>query len=528
MFESDTKGWHGSYSLMGKISAESFPMILAKDKILNGPYKTKKIKDYFTTEDDVNLVDELQNDDEDIFNPKYKPPMKIKKKKLRICEPTTKKPVPEEYKYHHLNHRDMYNLNKILKAQSSQSSSIYDPKKEYVWARTLSGPQWNTLSGREKGGIFGIKNIDINFNEKKEEKDLNKNDIFFRDRNIIKKQNKTMSNFYFPKKGVDMNKFGKRTTIKTIYDLRIREFRPFMKKMGPKTIRIKNMLKKLEMQAKNKLKNKKHINLNIDILEESNSSYSSDNINSNQRKKKLKKNLKKYPASKVHFHTINFAKVLSREKVYKKNRKEEGIRPFFSPKYTLVEPRSLTMVSYNKKTKGKPPSKRFEGINNDLYFDIDKALNKVNNHKENKVVLFKNSAEKYRNDKLPLHMNNLYDRASLENITDKGLEMNNFSSSEKTSDYSTFCKKKSYNKMINYNLLRNEGRNGFSGLEKIAKTLWNKNRMKNYMEFYLKNLDEDKVQYSGKKFDSITLKSIEPIGCLTAKEKELFSLNFLK
>ena len=186
------------------------------------------------------------------------------------------------------------------------------------------------------------------------------------------------------------------------------------------------------------------------------------------------------------------------------------------------------MVSYNKKTKGKPPSKRFEGINNDLYFDIDKALNKVNNHKENKVVLFKNSAEKYRNDKLPLHMNNLYDRASLENITDKALEMNNFSTSEKTSDYSTFCKKKSYNKMINYNLLRNEGRNGFSGLEKIAKTLWNKNRMKNYMEFYLKNLDEDKVQYSGKKFDSITLKSIEPIGCLTAKEKELFSLNFLK
>ena len=285
MFESDTKGWHGSYSLMGKISAESFPMILAKDKILNGPYKTKKIKDYFTTEDEVNLVDELQSEDEDIFNPKYKPPMKIKKKKLRICEPTTKKPVPEEYKYHHLNHRDMYNLNKILKAQSSQSSSIYDPKKEYVWARTLSGPQWNTLSGREKGGIFGIKNIDINFNEKKEEKDINKNDIFFRDRNIIKKQNKTMSNFYFPKKGVDMNKFGKRTTIKTIYDLRIREFRPFMKKMGPKTIRIKNMLKKLEMQAKNKLKNKKHINLNIDILEESNSSYSSDNINSNQRKK---------------------------------------------------------------------------------------------------------------------------------------------------------------------------------------------------------------------------------------------------
>ena len=48
------------------------------------------------------------------------------------------------------------------------------------------------------------------------------------------------------------------------------------------------------------------------------------------------------------------------------------------------------------------------------------------------------------------------------------------------------------------------------------------------MEFYLKNLDEDKVQYSGKKFDSITLKTVEPVGCLTDKEKELFSVNFSK
>ena len=45
MFESDTKGWHGSYSLMGKISAESFPMVLNKEKILKGLYKPKKIKD---------------------------------------------------------------------------------------------------------------------------------------------------------------------------------------------------------------------------------------------------------------------------------------------------------------------------------------------------------------------------------------------------------------------------------------------------------------------------------------------------
>ena len=82
--------------------------------------------------------------------------------------------------------------------------------------------------------------------------------------------------------------------------------------------------------------------------------------------------------------------------------------------------------------------------------------------------------------------------------------------------------------MINYGLLRNERKEQYSILEKIGKTLWNKNRIKNFFEFYLKNLDMDNVTYTGKKFDSITLKTVEPVGCLTDKEKELFSVNFSK
>ena len=85
MFESNIKGWYGSYSLMGKISAESFPMIRDKDKILNGPYKTKKIKDYFSTEDDINPIDETHSgENEDIFNLKYRPPPKQQKIKLKL------------------------------------------------------------------------------------------------------------------------------------------------------------------------------------------------------------------------------------------------------------------------------------------------------------------------------------------------------------------------------------------------------------------------------------------------------------
>ena len=34
MFENKTKGWHGSYSVIGKISAEKFHIILKKNQIL--------------------------------------------------------------------------------------------------------------------------------------------------------------------------------------------------------------------------------------------------------------------------------------------------------------------------------------------------------------------------------------------------------------------------------------------------------------------------------------------------------------
>ena len=53
MFENEAKGWHGSYSSLGRISAEKFPMILIKDQILEGKNKKKKIKDFFSPEEDL-------------------------------------------------------------------------------------------------------------------------------------------------------------------------------------------------------------------------------------------------------------------------------------------------------------------------------------------------------------------------------------------------------------------------------------------------------------------------------------------
>ena len=72
--------------------------------------------------------------------------------------------------------------------------------------------------------------------------------------------------------------------------------------------------------------------------------------------------------------------------------------------------------------------------------------------------------------------------------------------------------------------MKNEKING--NLEKLMKKLSSNQKIKNLMEFYTKNLDDDKIQFTGNKFDSVTLKSIKPIGELTQREKELFNLNF--
>ena len=501
MIENEAKGWHGSYSSVGRISAEIFPMILIKDQIIKGRYKKKKMKDYFSTEEDLNNKIILDEGD-DIFNNEYKTKIKLKKRKKGICKPYPKKGIPEEYKYHNLHHKDLFNYKKLLENQSNLNSTAYDPKKEFIWSRTLTGPQWSTLCGREKGGIFKLDNSSLT--------PINK---------LKKNENKNNFNtFYSLKGGVQMNKMTKRGIIPTYYDLRIRNDKPFINDgLKAKSLNDDNINSNINNDNTDII-NKKEIQLNI-ISDSDKQAISPTNNNI-----KLKKNI--ISSSNIN-HAINFSKNLSREQYNYIKRNREGIRPFFNPKYDLVEPRSLTMVSYNKRSKRKPMPKRLIGVDINLFYDPDKIINKINNHKQINVPLFKYMQNKNKkNGKFPSHMQNIYNRSSLEMITEKTLKMNNYSKANTKSDYSTFCQKKSFNKIINYELLKNGKMNeGRTYLQKLAQKFGNNKKIKNLMEFYTKNFDDDKVQYTGDKFDSITLKSMKSNGQLNEQEKQLFSIN---
>jgi hypothetical protein len=509
MIENETKGWHGSYSSIGRMSAEQFPMILLKEQILKGRYKKKKTKDYFSSDDDLIVCDnnnynkEMIDESNDIFNNHYKVKIKLTKKSKAICKPYPTKKIPDEYKYHNLHHKD--NFDQKQKYQINLSSTAYEPKKDFVWSRTVTGPSWKSLCGREKGGMFKSEVEPITPKKK-----ISKN--------VLKKQK--YNTFYSLQKGVSMKKMTQRGEIPTFYDLRIRTDKPYIINSDRKITSVKH--------NSNLLLNKKEDNY-INVNSSGDNSFnqtSAQTFFNFSKNHKLKKNVYSSPNL---IHSINFAKNISREQYNYVRRNRDGIKPFFNPKYEFVEPRAVTMVSYNKKAQGKSTPKRLIGIDTHLFFDPDKIINKVNNHKQEKAPLFKNMSDK--NDKagkFPSFMHNIFNRGSLQVITEKGLKMNNYSDVGMKNDYSTFCTKKSFNKVINYGLIKNENNVGnMTNIIKLLKNSDNGIKIKKFMEFYTKNFDDNKVQYTGNKFDSITLKSFKSKENLTNREKKLFCINFI-
>ena len=155
-------------------------------------------------------------------------------------------------------------------------------------------------------------------------------------------------------------------------------------------------------------------------------------------------------------------------------------------------------------------------------YNPDKVLNKVNNHKEPTAPNFAMMVSRPTNNTpLPSYMIKKFDRSSMYTTTDKTLELNNFSNGKFLTEYSSFYPKKSFNKIINMNLLGNE-KFVESNLDLVGEV----GRSNKVMEFYSKNLDDITNEDTGVKFDSVTLKTVPKESVMSEKEKALFKVNF--
>ena len=533
MFENNAKGWYGSYSIIGRNLVQRFALILKKDEIISGNLKKAFYGDYFTTEENQ-LDEEVDNKKNkiDIFSEEYD---KLKEEKLK--KENEEKMVKnanlcthlclaekERYKFHQQHHKELDRNLRLIKRKDLKNLVSYHPRMDFIWKRTITGPKWKLLKGRNS---IHINNNKVKDSEKIKEKI----------KNNINQPNNFLVKYNF--KSIPMYKQTRRGSLPITYDSRIRTDVPFM----PKNIvidekgnnKFSNNKKKFnqnkfaktmdKIEPLNTLSNssKKYLktynNFHNDHSQNSetpkkryNTSYTKSSIISHTLKlKKSNSSNKKNPLIKIldkdtFNRTIDFSKTLPRNlNVFVQKKIDETTPPFSTPSYKLTEPRCISMVSYNNSVRDKIIPKKFMGIDPELFIQPDKALEHANNHKKSSAPSFDiMSGRNQKDGPLPAYMINVWDRRSIETMTEKGLKMNYYSNSEfYNGNYSMFKPKKSYNKMINYTIMKNDNDKIDEELKNINEEVFGNEKLKKLIENYSKdNKENNKVN-----FDVISLKS---------------------
>ena len=208
---------------------------------------------------------------------------------------------------------------------------------------------------------------------------------------------------------------------------------------------------------------------------------------------------------KPRIRAPDFSKSLSRESLERKDKSQTAI-PYLIPSYTQVRERPIMMVSYNKRQKVKNFSSKssdIKGINYSFYFDADKCFNKINNHSTIHVPDFRlMSSRPIDENPLPSYMKKIIDRTGL---CEYSLNMNNYKNRDFGNIKTSFFPKKSYNKIINLNLLRSKKFFGNIIFGERKKKFKNRNPlMEKIIRFYNKNYEDILKERDLDKFDSVT------------------------
>ena len=543
MFENNAKGWYGSYSITGRNLVQRFALILKKDEILSGNLKKAFYGDYFTTDD--NKLDEDNNIKKsnkiDIFSVEYDK-LKEEQTKMKTEENMVKNAnlctrfilaEKERYKFHQNHHKEIDRNIRLINRKNVNNLVSYHPKMDFIWKKTITGPKWQLLKGRSFNNTednFYKKNL----NDKTKSKDKN---------------NFNASDKYNDINTINMNKQTRRGTLPISYDCRIRYDVQFIPKIGlnettdnkfSNNINKKNKkIKKNKFSKtldkidnfnnikKDKEKYLKTYNNNFNIkhfqksFEPNKTTVKSYRINtsntklssgSNLKGNKLfnKKNHLLTPLDKDTFNkTIDFSKILPRSmNVFVQKKVDISTPPFSNPSYKYTEPRCISMVSYSKNMRDKiTKNKKFIGIDPQIFLEPNKVLNYVNNHKKVSAPNFDIMSGRNQNEgPLPAYMINVWDRRSIETMTDKGLKMNNYSNSNyHSANFSMFKPKKSFNKVINLTIMKNDNEKIDEELKNINEEVFGNKKLKKLIETYAKD-DKDK-NINPAHFDVISLKS---------------------
>ena len=207
----------------------------------------------------------------------------------------------------------------------------------------------------------------------------------------------------------------------------------------------------------------------------------------------------------------DFDKIISRE--YYENLSDHGssLIPFSLPNFKLVRERPLTMVVYERPKYTKNKHAPLKGITPDMYNDIYKYLEYINNHTRCVPPNFDKMKARPQDDNspLPVYMKGTVSRGACETVDETSLKMNNFAEGKFLSNYTSFWPKKSFNKIVNLNLIRSETFLSYL-LNKQADSQKSNNYLTKSMKFYHKNYEDLLKEGMLSRFDNVTFKTIKP------------------
>jgi len=506
MFENDTKGWYGSYSTAGRESAEKYHIVIHKKEILQNEHKKLKIRDLFTPDEPEEI--QTLDDQFDIYK-SYSSDKDNQKTQFlhsnNISKPKKKKKIKNDKFTYHNKH---INDEKRKKKPSGPISTSYFPRYEYIWPKLITGPSWNNLKGR---------------NDKK--KEIDKKNFFNEDITFLPTS----------KCLVNMNKTTQRGDITVCNNVRIRNDKRFNlteRFDNKKRKKIQNLkLSHNKNKSLNEINNQKTLsqnktNSNLHTINKTNSNNNIIDKSNTINNETISKRNNSTFYSRKEISVPDFQKTLSREQREKVKALRIINTHFISPDYSQVRERIITMTKYNKPKKYIPRIKKMEGFDSGITFDIDSIYNKIDNHTEIKTPNFKLMTSRIdkKNSKLPTYMQNIFDRKSIDVITEKSLQLNNYSQGKFMSPSTSFFPKRSYNNIINLNLLNYENLTGRNIKDDVLES--QKEQLKSSINFYNKNYEELIKEGGLNKFDNITYKTIHQRRKIDPNDMEKFLINF--
>jgi hypothetical protein len=513
--------------------------------------------DIFTIDDTDKLkLEELTKSP--ISNPLSFQKNKKDKNKINKLNQSNKK-----FYYYHLHKKTKEKIG----IQSNPPCTKYNPKYTSIFPRSASSPPWMTMKARTKlfdnkvdehpfyiehenildtmagKGFIDMKKQKQNEEEKKDNKNLS--------RFKINKSATVSPNFNLKNKSKNFNtnKKERRRPYSTI-NARLRrqnysenlkdklisalsEYKECRKNKSMSNFQQKKIMnKKVTSLSRNKtieidFNKSSATKLNNSSLERNKSDIRNENskesLDISQDSYDLYKNI--YTKGIKRKHNINynrtyskeiikgpnFKQMISRETLDKLRDDKIPIVPYLLPNFSSVRDRNIMMVVYDRKYHkiNRNKSDSLARIDNTFYYDPNEILTKINNYVSSHPPNFNMMTSRPDDDDpLPSYMKRIYTRNSCYAITQLSLKLNNYKNRGFAKNNSSFFPKKSFNKIVNLNLLKSK--------KFLGNVIGNENLFYRQfrgigtsLKFYNKNYEDILRDNFLERFDNVTFKTIK-------------------